>query len=154
MAAYASQNVVYGTAFLNSLMAAYGTVATGPLVATAKMRLNSNPGFNPQPGDSIATNTANEAAFTGYPAGGIDVVLSTPVNLSPTCQGTVASGTFTATTSGSFVSGTAYGYWIDDGTNVIAAEPFPPGSPALFAGPGDFLELVVQLPAQARQATI
>jgi hypothetical protein len=154
MAAYASASVVFGTNFLNTLMAALKTTASGPLVATAKVRLNTNPAFNPQPGDSIATNTANEADFSGYTTGGDSLTISNPVNLSATCQGVVGAVTFTSATASPFVSGTAYGYWVDDGTNVIVAERFANGVNFGFSAPGDFLELIVQIPAQAFQATV
>jgi hypothetical protein len=153
MSAYASAQVTFGTAFLNTLMAALKTAPMNPLVNTAKIRLNTNPAFNPSPGDAISTNTANEADYTGYTAGGIAVSLSSPVNLSPTCQGVVASALFTATSASPFVSSVVYGYWIDDGTNVILAEKFAGGINVAFDAAGAFLELIVQLPAQAIQLT-
>lgn len=154
MPAFASSNPVYGTAFLNSLLNAYKTTAAGPLVATAKVRLNTNPAFNPGAGDTIADNVANEADFSGYPAGGIAVVLSAPVNLSTTCQGSLFNATYTAAAATPFVTGTAYGYWVDDGTNVIMGEKFGAGINFAFGVPGDFLELIGQMPQQAYQATL
>lgn len=153
MAAYNSQQVVFGTAFLNTIMAALKTVPMAALVVGAKMRLNTNPAFNPQPSDTIADNTANEADYSGYAAGGIAVVLSAPVNLSPTCQGVVSSGLFLATTATPFVPSVAYGYWVDDGTNIIIAEKFGGGTNFPFASAGDFLDLIINLPAQAIQLT-
>jgi hypothetical protein len=154
MPAYATQQAVYGTAFLNSILAAFKTVATAALVATAKVRLNINPAFNPGPGDTIAENAANEANFTGYTAGGAAVMLGSPVNLSPTCQGAIATANFAATSSGTFVSNVIHGYWIDDGTNVIFAEAFPAGVSFTFGVPGDFLELILQFPQQSNQPAV
>jgi hypothetical protein len=154
MPAYASQQVVYGTAFLDTIIAALKTVPAAALINGAKVRLNTNLAYNPQPGDSITTNTANEANYSGYTAGGIAVVLGTPVNLSPTCQGTIFNATFTAATASPFVPNVCYGYWVDDGTNVIMGEKFAAGTSYSFGSPGDFLELIGQVPQQANQATV
>ena len=153
MAAYASLKITYGKAFLNTIAAAWKTTASGALILDGKLRLNTNPSFNPSAEDTIAGNAANEADYSGYTAGGIAVTLSAPVNLSATCVGAICSGTFAATTDSPFVSSVVYGYWIDDGTNVIAAEAFPTNQQVTFGTPGDFLELVVQLPIQAVQLT-
>ena len=151
---YTSQNVVYGTAFLNTVIAALKTTAAGPLVATAKVRLSKDPSFRPTPANTIAELAANETDYSGYTAGGVALVVGNPVNLSPTCQGAVTGLQFLSTTATPYVSDQAYGYWVDDGTNVILAEAFPAGTIANFASPGAFLELVLQLPMQAPQATI
>ena len=150
---YTSQKVTFGTTFLNALVTALKTAPTNPLINTAKVRLSNNPAFNPNPAETIATLAATECAYTGYAAGGIALVVGSPVNLSPICQGAVTTLQFLATTATPFVPDTSYGYWVDDGTNVILAEAFPVGFPFGFSAPGDFLELVLQIPAQAFQAT-
>lgn len=154
MASYASQNVMFGSAFLNSVLAAFKTMATAPLIATAKVRLTSNPSFTPQPNSTIAELAADEVAYSGYTAGGVALVVGAPVNLSLTCQGAVTGVQFLAAVASPFVPGQAYGYWVDDGTNVILQEAFPGGIAYGFGAPGDFLELVLQIPQQAPQATI
>jgi hypothetical protein len=152
MAQYTSKQVVYGTAFLNSLIAALKTAPANPLINSAKVRLSNSPTFNPSSGSTIASLSSNECAYSGYTAGGIALVVGTPVNLSLTCQGAITAVQFLSTSATPYVPDVAYGYWIDDGTNVILAEAFPPGQQAGFAAPGDFLELVLQIPQQSLQA--
>jgi hypothetical protein len=149
---YQSQQLTFGTAFLNTLIAALKTTASGPLIDTGKLRLITQAAWVPTPGATIAALEAAEATFTGYTAGGIAVVLSTAVNLSPTCQGCLCSGMFTASAVVVAPAGSITGYWIDDGTNVIVMEAFAGGQVLTFANPGDFLDLNVAIPAQARQA--
>jgi hypothetical protein len=151
---FKSQNVIYGTAFLNTVLAAFKTIPAAALIATGKLRLSHDPAFNPVPGTALAALVAQEANFSGYPAGGAAVVLSAPVNLSPTAQGAVVSNLFLATTASPFVNDNCTGYWIDDGTNFIMGEAFGAGQAAAFSSPGDFLELIVELPMQAGQATV
>lgn len=133
-------------------MAAFKTVATGPLIATAKVRLTTNASFVPNPDATIAELAADEADYSGYTAGGLALVVGAPVNLSPSCQGAVTALSFIATAASPFVPAQCYGYWVDDGTNVIAQEAFPGGVAIGFGVAGDFLELVLQLPLQATQA--
>lgn len=153
MASFASANPVYGSAFLASIIGAYKTAPMNPLIDTAKVRLSNNPAFVASPGSTVAELDATECAYSGYAAGGIALVVGAPVILSATCEGAVTALQFLATSATPFVSDTAYGYWIDDGVNVILSEPFsvPGGIP--FAAAGNFLELIVQLPQQAPQAT-
>lgn len=151
---YTSQAVVYGTAFLNTVIAALKTVPGGALVTGGKVRLSKDPSFRPTPANTIAELATNETDYSGYASGGVALVVGNPVNLSPSCQGAVTGVQFLATTATPYVSDQAYGYWVDDGTNVIMAEAFPAGVIANFAAPGAFLELILQLPMQAPQATI
>jgi hypothetical protein len=151
---YVSQSVGYGSAFADTVQAALKTRAAAALVATPKIRLSSNSNFNPTPQSSIATLSASEAAFSGYPAGGASGTVSDPVNLSTMAVGVLMSATFVATTAAPFVEGTCYGYWVDDGTNVIAYERFAGGIQVTFGVPGDFLQLDIELPMQLLQATV
>jgi hypothetical protein len=153
MAAYASQQVTYGRAWLNTILAALKTTAGGPLVDTAKIRLSNNAAYTPGPDDTIAGNAASEADYSGYAAGGIAVVLSAPVNLSQGCQGVLCPVLYEATAASPFVSAVVYGYWVDDGTNIICGERFAGAVNYGFAGPGDFLQLILQLPLLVNQLT-
>jgi hypothetical protein len=150
---YTAQNVTMGQAFMNTIIAALKTVASAALIASAKVRLSNSPSFNPIPGSTIAQLAANECAYSGYAAGGIAAVLSAPVNLSAGAQGTLISALFEATTATPFVPDTAYGWWIDDGTNFIAGEKFANNANAPFAAPGSFLSLTAIVPGQLTQAT-
>jgi hypothetical protein len=148
-----SKQVIWGLAFANTVLAALKTVASGALIASAKLRLSNLSTFNPTPASTIAALAANECAYSGYTAGGIAVVLTTGLILSPACQGAVTTGVFEATTASPFVPDTAYGWWIDDGTNFICGEKFGTGTYAAFAAPGNFLDLAAFLPFQLTQAT-
>lgn len=151
MAVYTSNRVVFGTAFLNTVIGALNTLPAAKLINAAKVRLNQLNGFNPAPGSTIAGLAANEATFTGYTPGGLAFAAGAAVNLSPNAQGSLTAVLFQAT--GSTTGNTIFGYWIDDGTNFIMGEAFPAGSPVIFANNGDFLELFVEIPMQNRQAT-
>jgi hypothetical protein len=151
VAAYSSQNITYGNAYQKTAALAQKTAPTNPLINTAKVRLSTQLGFSPSGTATIAELAANEANYSGYTAGGLALTLTGPVNLSALCEGMIAALTFLATTATPFVPNTLYGYWVDDGTNVIAQEAFPaPG--ITIAGPGDFLALLLQLPQQVNQA--
>lgn len=124
------------------------------MIATAKVRLSTNPSFVPNSLATIAELAANEANYSGYTAGGVALVVGSPVNLSPTCQGAVTAVSFVATAASPYVPSNVYGYWVDDGTNVIAQEAFAGGASVGFGAPGDFLELVLELPQQGPQLTV
>lgn len=149
---YQSKNVVYGQAWAATLTAALKTAPMNPLVNAAKIRLSSQAGFNPLVSSTPASLAANEASYSGYPAGGIAAVLTAGLNLSSSCEGAIAQAVFEATAATPFVPGVAYGYWVDDGTNVILAEAFPAGQSASFNVPGAFLTLAVLFPTQLLQA--
>jgi hypothetical protein len=154
MASYQAQLVTFGRAFMNTVMAALKTVPAGPLVTTAKLRLFNGPSFTPTPGMEIADLVAIECAYSGYVAGGVAVVLTAPVNLTATAQGVLFTTLFEATAATPFVPDVAWGWWIDDGTNVVAAEKFGNGFSAGFAAPGSFLNLTAVLPGQLNQAAV
>jgi hypothetical protein len=150
MNSYISQNVVIGQEFMNSLLACISTRPAAALVAAGKIRLSLDPSFNPTPQSTAATLSPNEATFTGYAAGGIAMVLSGAVNVSPVIQGVLANALFTAT--GSAISNNVYGYWIDDGTNLVIGERFSAAQIASFATAGDFLDLTCIIPGALQQA--
>ena len=62
---YTSQQVIYGTAFLNTVLSAFKTVPGGPLIASAKVRLTTNASFVPTPTQTIAELAASEADYSG-----------------------------------------------------------------------------------------
>lgn len=153
MATYSSQLITYGQAYLETVAAANKTAPMTALIASGKLRLSNNPALVANPQATISQLAADECAYSGYTAGGIAVTLSGPLILSNSAVGMLCTGTFLATTATPFVSDSAHGYWIDDGTNVILVEAFPPGTVFSFAQAGAFLELVVLIPLQTSQAT-
>ncbi len=142
-----SQNCVYGRTFGVASLNTYDTMVGGAgLIGTGKLRLSHQAGFNPTPDTALADLEAQEAAFTGYPAGGIAVVLTDPVNFAPNLLGVQCRGVFICGTADPQVTDTVYGWWIDDGTDMKAAEPFPLGVTWAAQNPGDFLDLIANLP--------
>jgi hypothetical protein len=136
---------------MDTVLLALKTVPGGALIVSGKARLSKDPSFAPTPDSTIASLAALEADYTGYAAGGIAVVLTTSLNLSPGCLGDLATALFEAT--GSAVTNTVYGYWVDDGTSVVCGERFAGGGVVAFQVAGDFLDLTVLLPMQLIQAT-
>jgi hypothetical protein len=151
---YESQQVGYGSAFADTILAALKTVPGGALIVTGKVRLSQDPAFNPTPLSVITDLTPNEANYSGYAAGGIAAILSAPLNLSTVCRGVLIPALFLDTTGSPNVTNVVYGYWIDDGTNVIAFERFANNQTANFTGTGDFLSLTILLPIQLSQGTV
>jgi hypothetical protein len=143
---YTSQDVTYGTVFAQSVLAAFSTAPANPLIHTGKLRLSQDPAFNPQPNSTVAGLAANEATYTGYTAGGVAVALSGGLLPSPNLAGALQTELFTAAGGGTFVPNNVTGWWIDDGTNVIAGERFAGGAVCNFAEVGDYLVLTVILP--------
>jgi len=151
---YQAQRVTLGEDFANTVLAALKTVPGGALVTAGKLRLSKDPTFNPQPSNVIADFTANEADYSGYVSGGISVTLTAPVDLSTVCNGVLFTGLFEATTASPFVGCTVWGWWIDDGTNVICGEKFDGSLSYAFAAPGNFLSLTAIIPLQLAMGTV
>ncbi len=153
MLSYTSQVVGYGLAFMDTVMQAFTTLPAAKLINTAKLRLSHDPAFSPTPGSTIAALAAQEANFTGYPAGGAAFATGTPIHLAPSIDGAGTAVFFQATTGAPFTADTVYGYWVDDGTNVIAYERFAGGVAMPFTSPGVGMEMVVFLPFPLSAAT-
>lgn len=151
---WTTQEATYGRTFADTVLAALKTVPGGPLIAAAKVRLSMDPAFAPTPDNKIADFTPNEANYSGYAAGGVALTLAGTGVASPGCEVEYAAVVFTATAATPFVPNNVTGYWIDDGTNVIAAEAFGSSGPWAVAQSGDFLQLDLRLPLQLHQATI
>ncbi len=151
MPAWNSQNVVYGAAFVETVLAAYKALTAVALVASGKIRLSKLPGFNPQPGATVASLEANEADFTGYTGGGYTCTLSAQVNVGVNIVGLTAAALPIAGTADPQVQNVIYGWWLDDGTNMVAAEAFPTGTTFAFNSPGDYLDLEIVLPFMFNQ---
>jgi len=150
---FQSLQPTYGRAFIDTVLAAYKTVPGGALIVSPKLRLSKDPAFNPQPGSLIADLTPQEADFSGYTAGGYALVLSAPVNLSGSVEGVLSSATAISVPAGPFVSNNLYGYWIDDGTNMICGEAFGGAGPIPIGLAGDFAQVDVRLPLLFTQPT-
>lgn len=149
---WTAQRVVWGRAFMNSVVAALKTAAEDPLIMTGKIRLNTNPAYNPTPDSTRAALAADEAAYSGYTAGGIALTVGDPVRLAENIVGAMSSVLYRATDVDPFVSATVYGWWIDNGTIVVCGEAFPSGTVAAFGNPFSFLQLDISLPFGLMQA--
>lgn len=143
----------FGQAFVNTVLAAMKTDPGAALIVGGKLRLSQDPAYNPTPTSTIAGLDANECDYSGYTAGGYAVVVPTPVNLSVTAQGLFISQLFTATTATPFVPNTLYGWWLDDGTNVVAYGVFSGSPPPQMGSPGDFLDLGAEICFQLYQVS-
>jgi hypothetical protein len=143
---FASQNPQYGQAFLDTVLAAFKTVPGGALIVAGKLRLSKDPAFAPTPQSLIADLTPEECDFSGYTAGGYGLTLSAPVNLSTTVEGVLAGATAIATTASPFVANNVYGYWVDDGANVVLSEAFGAAGPIPIGAAGDFAQVDLRLP--------
>lgn len=145
MPAYRTAAVVWSKAFVDKVLSAIKTNPAAALVVAGKVRLSKDPAYNPAPGDAIADLTPQEADFTGYPAGGVALALSGPVNLGGAGDAMIADALFTG--GGPFlVDNGIRGYWIDDGAIVVCGERFADGLVIGIAAAGDFIELDLRLP--------
>lgn len=152
MAQYTSTNLIFGRTFANAMLAALKTVPGAALLAAGKVRLSSDAAFSPTADTTLAALVANESAFTGYPAGGVAVSLTTGVDVQPQTQGAITSAVFEGTGTRPLVApGVAYGYWIDDGVEPAVMEKFP--SPVTFENAGDYLVLNCIIPELLNQST-
>jgi len=146
MASYSAQSVVQGRAFLKTLISALGTVPGGPLLASAKLRLSKDINFNPNRDSLVADLASGEADYAGYTAGGVAVTPSAPVNIGAIGVGMVTDNVFHCT--GSTTTNTIYGWWIDDGVNLVAAERFAGSFAPAMAANGDYLDLLAVIALQ------
>lgn len=125
--------------------------ATGNAVAATIKDATRQPGLNglkihlfkaphqPAVGDLLATYTAIEADFDGYVA---KVLTLTFGYIDPANFPTVRSQLLSWLMATAVTPNTVYGYWVDDGVNVVMAEAFP--VPRAMATVGAELALVVQ----------
>jgi len=143
MASRTAGHLVYGRAWLSTIVAALKTVPGAALLAAGKVRLTKVVGFNPQSSMTIATLTPDECDFVGYPAGGLALTPSAEVNVTQATIGVIGNATFICTDSAAPGPNSCTGYWIDDGVNVVVAEAFVPGQTVVFAQNGDYLDLQI-----------
>lgn len=146
---YESQNLVYSRAFMDTVLDAYKTVPGGALITAPTLRLlqGALPAITPD--TALADLVALEANFSGY--GADTFTLTVPVQSSTNVQCAIGSGTFVATTASPFVGNTITGYFVTDGTNLVASEAFPLSSPVPIDAVGKFLTLNVALPGNLFQ---
>lgn len=152
MPSYTTQNVGYSRVFADSVLAAFKADPGAALIVTGKVRLSRDPDFNPAFDTPVADLTPNEADFTGYPAGGVAVTMSDPLNILTTAQAILISALFIVTEDDPQVENQVYGWWIDNGTDVIAYERFNTSGPFNLAEPGDYLDCTILLPMRLAQA--
>jgi hypothetical protein len=141
-----SNVVTFGKDFAKTIVTAWKTNPAAALIVGAKIRLSQDPAFAPTPLSDPADLETQECDFSGYTAGGYTPVLSAPLNLSTTQVGLDTEALAVAAAATPFVDNQCYGWWIDDGTNLIAGEAFGDAGPVAFASPGDFLALTIFLP--------
>lgn len=146
MSYWTPRSVVWGKTFLNSIVTALTVNPAAALIVTPKVRLSKDPAFAPDSSSTRAGLAANEADYDGYAAGGVAPVLSGAVNLAELVQGSIASVLFLGAGGAPFTGNTIFGWWMDDGADVIVAEAFPAGQEVPIASAGDFLDLEVVLP--------
>lgn len=143
---YQTKSVVFGAAWVATEIAAVAARPAGALVAAGKLRLSKLPGIIANPNLTRAQLAANEAAYTGYPAGGYAVVFSAQVNLTTQILGLLVNQLFLVTADDPQVNETITAWWIDDGTNLVVMEAFAEGATWSQSGPGDFLALLASVP--------
>lgn len=151
---YQSRNVVLGRAFAATILDALAAAPLAELIDTGKIRLSKDSSFNPTPDSTRAALATNEADFSGYTAGGYACVLSANVRLGVNIVGKTAPALPICATATPLVVCNVYGYWVDDGTNVIVAEKFPEGMVAGFNAVGDYLDLLVAFPVMLLQVAL
>lgn len=143
---YTAKNVVYGLVWMKLLAGALKVAPADPLIDTAKVRLSKDPDFALNKNTVIEDLEDNEADFSGYAAGGVALTVGTAVNIGTSQAGTQAPVTFTAAAADPFVTGTVYGWWIDDTVNFICGERLTAPLVFQFNAPGDYLQLDVITP--------
>ncbi len=143
---HTAKNIVFGRAFMHTVMGYMGTGLAVDLIDGGFVRLSQDPDFALGANTLIADLTAGEADYSGYVAGGIAFVPSAGVNVSSNVVGIQTPVTFAATVVDPFVQNTVYGWWLDDGTNFVAGERFVLPLVYEFLLPLDYLQLDVVLP--------
>jgi hypothetical protein len=141
-----TQVFTYARPVVNAMVSALKTVPGGALLTTPKVRLYASGG--------PVTPDAALADFTATAASGIAdlaLTLTGAVNEANNTQAMVGTCTFLSTTTGTYVSGTAEGYVITDGTSAYyGGEQF--SAPVNFGTNGDYLTLDVVLPVNCSEA--
>ena len=146
-----SKNVVYSRAFMDKVLAAYKTLPAAALIPTLTVRLlmGNLPALTAD--TPLATLVGLEANYSGYAAQ--TPVATVPVTSSTNVEGYIGTALFESATASPFVSATVTGYFVTDGTIVVAMEAFPAGISYGFTAANNFLSLGVILPGNLYQAT-
>lgn len=148
---YEAQNLIYARSFADAWLDAFSTIPTAKLIAapTVRLLMGALPAITPD--TTLAALEALEANFSGY--GADTITLTVPAQPSTKVEGAIGSATFIAATASPFVSSNVSGYFLTDGTNLVAAEAFPNGQVFPIAAAGQFLTINVVLPNNLYQAT-
>ena len=139
-----SVNPILARHFANAVVSAYLTRPAGALIVTPGVHLMATSPGVITADTPLADLVAVEANFSGYATA--TPTFSGPGNYNLRTQVAYTNVTFTATTASPFVSNNIYGYWLDDGTNLILAELFTNPTPLPIAKVGDFLDLSLFVP--------
>lgn len=147
---YQSKSLIYARTFMDSWLAAFKTVPAAALIIAPTVRLLQGllPAITPD--TTLADLESSEANFSGY--GADTFTLTVPVQSSTNVEAAIGSATFLATAASPFVGNSISGYFITDGTNLVAAEAFPGGTNIQIAAAGQFLALDLVLPGNLSQA--
>lgn len=148
---YQSQRLNIGRTWAKSNVAAFKTDPGAALIVTPKVRLSGDPVFNPTSDSTLASLVAGEAIFSGYTAGGYAPTFSDALNIAADVVGEIANVIPTLATATPLVTATVYGYWMDNGADVIVSEKFANGITFTFALVGDFLDLQIVIPVMLSQ---
>jgi hypothetical protein len=148
---YTTAKVVYGKAFIQKWMAALTAAVTTGLLAAAKIRLSKDPQFNPTPDSVLSALAAQEADFSGYPAGGKALILAQGVGSSAGAYSDLAQVLFTGAPATPQVVNTITGYWVDDATEFCIGERFTAGLTVPFESAADYFGLTLLVPLMLYQ---
>lgn len=146
MASRSFGSVVLGQAFIDTILANFKAPNVAKLVDAAFVRLSKDPAFNPTSASLVADLELAEADFSGYAAGGYALVLGAAINAGGggrACAGNIVA---IAGAANPFIQNTVYGWWVDDGANMIAGQAFGDGNQVAFGKPGDFLDMLAGIP--------
>lgn len=145
---YTSADVHVCDVLLSDILAGFAAIPTAAFGATGKLRLSTDTNFTASDTVLPAELADFEADYTGYTAGGVSVVWTSIVNPATSGKAIRFDHLFTATepvAPAVFVPNTVFGWWIDDGSVVLAMERLSLPAGAGLGVPGDYLALGVLL---------
>lgn len=144
---YLTVTLVYARSFLLSILAAFTARPAAALVSGFNVHLLRDSAISLNSDTVRADLLGHECGYSGY----APQVVSTWVTVrTPNGEALAANSLFVAGSAAPFVTDSAAGYWIDDGTNFLFGEYFAGGLHALFPYAGTYLDLNLLLPIQGQ----
>lgn len=148
---YTTQQLVWSRDVVDDFLAALSARPAAALLSTPMVILSHDATFDPQPTSDMADLLLEEAAFTGYTAGGTAPTFGgTPVILDNARVALLASLQWICGTATPQVTDTVFGYAVIDSVRFICGERFAGGVSFAASGPGQFLNLELLLPVPLR----